>query len=90
MSGTRGPVLLIVALTLLIAGANAAEPPVPKVIFDGLTTRPAVGPLGKGLGFLAGLALAREGRRAFPTGLRRGGYCASPVRRQHRGLIAEE
>lgn len=31
-----------------------------KVIFDGLTTRPALGPLGKGLGLLAALALARE------------------------------
>ncbi|HWF99499.1 MAG TPA: ABC transporter ATP-binding protein, partial [Steroidobacteraceae bacterium] len=57
----RRAVLLIVALTLLIAAANAAEPLVLKVIFDGLTTRPALGPLGKGLGILAALALAREG-----------------------------
>jgi len=56
----RRAVLLIVALTLLIAGANAAEPLVLKVIFDGLTSRPALGPLGRGLAILAGLAVARE------------------------------
>src|SRR5579883_3257188 len=56
----RRAVALIVSLTLLIAAANAAEPLVLKVIFDGLTTRPALEPLGRGLAFLAGLALARE------------------------------
>jgi ATP-binding cassette subfamily B protein len=56
----RRAVLLIVSLTLVIAAANAAEPLVLKLIFDGLTTRPALGPLGRGLGLLAALALARE------------------------------
>lgn len=56
----RRAVLLIVSLTLLIAGANAAEPLVLKFIFDGLTERPALGPLGRSLGLLAALALARE------------------------------
>ena len=37
----RRAVLLIVPLTLLIAAANATEPLVLKVIFDGLTSRPA-------------------------------------------------
>lgn len=37
----RRAVMSIVALTLLIAAANAAEPLVLKVIFDGLTTLPA-------------------------------------------------
>jgi ATP-binding cassette subfamily B protein len=35
-----------------------------KLIFDGLTTRPALGPLGRGLGILALLALAREASQA--------------------------
>lgn len=61
----RRAVMSIVALTLLIATANAAEPLVLKVIFDGLTTRPALGPLGRGLGILAALALAREGAQGF-------------------------
>src|SRR5690348_14407017 len=56
----RRAVLLIVTLTLLIAAANAAEPLVLKVIFDGLTTRPALVALGTGLGILAVLALTRE------------------------------
>src|SRR6185437_5318209 len=56
----RRAVLLIVTLTLLIAAANAAEPLVLKVIFDGLTTRPALAALGTGLGILAVLALTRE------------------------------
>jgi ATP-binding cassette subfamily B protein len=56
----RRAVLLIIGLTLLIAAANAAEPLVLKIIFDGLTTRPALRPLGRGLAMLAGLALARE------------------------------
>lgn len=61
----RRAVLLIVTLTLLIAAANAAEPLLLKVIFDGLTGRSALGALGKGLSFLAMLALAREGAQGF-------------------------
>lgn len=56
----RRAVLLIVGLTVLIAASNAAEPLLLKIIFDGLTTRPALGPLGRGLAMLAALALARE------------------------------
>ena len=56
----RRAVVLIVALTLLIAAANSAEPLILKLIFDGLTLRPALGPLGRGLALLAALALARE------------------------------
>src|SRR6185437_6490275 len=61
----RRAVLLIVSLTLLIAAANAAEPLVLKLIFDGLTLHPALGPLGRGLGYLAVLALAREGAQGI-------------------------
>ncbi|HJS89278.1 MAG TPA: ABC transporter ATP-binding protein [Steroidobacteraceae bacterium] len=56
----RRAVVLIVALTLLIAAANSAEPLILKLIFDGLTLEPALGPLGRGLALLAALALARE------------------------------
>lgn len=65
----RREVMLIVSLTLLIAAANAAEPLVLEIIFDGLTSRPARGPPGRGLAILAGLALAREAALGLSDGL---------------------
>lgn len=71
--GSVGGRVLIVALTLLIAAANAAEPLLLKAIFDGLTARPALGPPGRGLGFLAALALAREAAQGIGDWLTRAG-----------------
>lgn len=56
----RNAIITILALTLLMAAANAAEPLALKFIFDGLTSDEGMSTLLRGLGVLAVLSLARE------------------------------
>jgi hypothetical protein len=125
----RNAILAILALTLLMASANAAEPLALKLIFDGLTAERTLPPLLQGIGMLAVLSLVREAAHALSDWLtwrttfivahrlstvvnadriivlreghivesaphaellRKNGYYASLVRRQHHGLIPND
>jgi ATP-binding cassette subfamily B protein len=62
----RNAILLILALTVLMAVLNAAEPLALKYIIDSLSRRPMLAAaLWAGLGVLAALALTREGAHAL-------------------------
>jgi ATP-binding cassette subfamily B protein len=56
----RNAILAILALTLLMAAANAAEPLALKLIFDSLTAERTLPPLLQGIVILAVLSLVRE------------------------------
>ena len=56
----RNAIVAILALTFLMAGANAAEPLALKFFFDQLAGGRDLGQLGKGIGALAALAILRE------------------------------
>lgn len=59
----RNAIVTILSLTLLMAGANAAEPLALKFIFDSLEAEEKVTPLVQGLALLAVLSLGREAMR---------------------------
>lgn len=59
----RNAIVAILALTLLMAAANAAEPLALKFIFDSLGAEEKVRPLVQGLAMLAALSLGREAAR---------------------------
>lgn len=59
----RNAIFTILALTVLMAAANAAEPLALKLIFDDLVAGSEWDPLVRGLMLLAGLALVREASR---------------------------
>jgi len=61
----RNAIVTILALTLLMAAANAAEPLAMKFIFDNLGARDKLTPLLQGLAMLAVLSLGREAARGF-------------------------
>jgi ATP-binding cassette subfamily B protein len=61
----RNAILLILALTMLMAAVNAIEPLALKYIIDALSSQPRLEPLAKGLLVLAALALTREGAHAL-------------------------
>jgi ATP-binding cassette subfamily B protein len=61
----RNAILAILGMTVLMAGANAAEPLALKLIFDDLVAGSALRPLVNGLLLLAGLAIVREAARGF-------------------------
>ena len=61
----RNAIVAILALTLLMAGANAAEPLAMKFIFDNLGAKEKLLPLLQGLAILAVLSLGREAARGF-------------------------
>ena len=56
----RNAIIAILALTLFMAAANAAEPLALKYVIDRLTGTVTLNPLFKGLAVLAALALTRE------------------------------
>jgi ATP-binding cassette, subfamily B, bacterial len=60
----RNAIAFILALTLLMAAANAGEPLALKFIIDSLSSHPKLQPLLRGLTVLAVLALSREGAHA--------------------------
>jgi ATP-binding cassette, subfamily B, bacterial len=61
----RNAIVAILALTLLMAAANAAEPLALKFIFDSLGGEEKVRRLVQGLAVLAALSLGREAARGF-------------------------
>ena len=61
----RNAIVAILALTLLMAAANAAEPLALKFIFDSLGAEEKVRPLAQGLAVLAALSLGREAARGL-------------------------
>jgi ATP-binding cassette, subfamily B, bacterial len=61
----RNAIVAILALTLLMAMANAAEPLALKYIFDSLGAKEGVRPLLRGLALLAALSLGREAARGL-------------------------
>jgi len=61
----RNAIVTILALTLLMAAANAAEPLAMKFIFDNLGAKEKLTPLAQGLAMLAVLSLGREAARGF-------------------------
>jgi len=61
----RNAIIAILALTLLMAAANAAEPLALKFIFDSLGAEQKVRPLLQGVAMLAALSLGREAARGF-------------------------
>src|SRR5437868_90658 len=65
----RRAAAIIVALALAIAAANALEPLVFKLVFDGLTRKNAGGILAKGIALFAAIAIAREALGALSNGL---------------------
>jgi len=65
----RGSVLVILALTLLIAGLNAVEPLVMKYLFDRLSAGDAGSAVVVGVGALLALGLSREAVSGFSNWL---------------------
>ena len=65
----RNAIVAILALTLLMAAANAAEPLALKFIFDSLGAEKVVPPLVRGLALLAALSLGREAASAVSNWL---------------------
>jgi len=61
----RNAIVAILALTLLMAAANAAEPLALKFIFDSLGAEQKLRPLVQGIAMLAALSLGREAARGL-------------------------